>query len=327
MKKILLITLLFLSFNSCKAQKNSIKLKTIDNNHFKLKYPNSWVKFGAFGHVNLTPKKIKKAFPEDEKNYISVNKNLIYAEKFVGIEKTLDVHGSNLFRSEKSKKHTLVKINNHSLYIYKIESTFQYLNDTNNYKRVEFFYTTNGRLDYIRFQMREDLFDNYFEEAMLIINSFEPKTGKLKKYKSKNYWISYPETWERFNWHNAINFAPKQFKQEKVNKLNNNVFIFVYKKEDIKGLKLVDVVNQNIDNLKKSYSDVKYEIKELTSDNGNMYYVELTKESNGKKWREISTFYLVKDNVYLINYSFREEIYLRYLEDAKLILKSIEFKM
>ncbi len=185
MKKIILIILItiFTVFgNSCavnnKSQNltnGSVKLKTINNKGFKLNYPKSWVKFGAVGYFYLTPKKLKKENPEDELNNLSVNKNIIYVDKYEGIEKTINNHCNSLRRGEKSKDYKVIKTKEGSKYLFKIESIVEYHSVEEKFKRVEFFYVINKNLEYIQFQMRESLFETYIDEAMLIINSFESK--------------------------------------------------------------------------------------------------------------------------------------------------------
>ena len=185
MRKIFLFALITVStvlVNSCAVNSESknltngkIKLKTINNKNFKLKHPKSWIKFGAVGYFYLAPKKFKKENPEDELNNIKVNNNIIYVDKFEGIEETLHSHCNTLRRGEKSKDYKVIKTKEDSKYLFKIESTIKYVGIKEKYKRVEYFYTINKKLDYVQFQMRESLFEIYIDEAMIIINSFEPK--------------------------------------------------------------------------------------------------------------------------------------------------------
>ncbi|WP_370226921.1 hypothetical protein [Mesoflavibacter sp.] len=173
MKKLIIIFCVI--FFSCGTQNSQIKLKTIRHSHFKIQYPNTWVRFGGVGHINLTPKKLKDLNPEDELNNISVNKNPFYIEKFNGVENTLNEHGRTLRPREINKEYVLTKLPEGSKYIYKIESTIERQSFKEKFKRLEFFYVRDSKLDYIAFQMEEKLFDKYFDDAMLIINSFEPK--------------------------------------------------------------------------------------------------------------------------------------------------------
>jgi len=173
MKK--LIFIFCIVFFSCGTQSSPIKLKTIKHRDFNAQYPNNWVSFGSMGYVFLRPKELKKTNPEDELNHISINKNPFYIEKFNGVENTLNEHGRTLRRGEIKKDYILTKLPEGSKFIYKIESTIERLSFKEKFKRLEFFYIRNSKLDYIEFHMEEKLFDIYFDDAMLIINSFEPK--------------------------------------------------------------------------------------------------------------------------------------------------------
>lgn len=173
MKKLIFIFCII--FFSCGTQNSQIKLKTIRHSDFNIQYLNTWTRFGGVGHINLTPKKLKNLNPKDELNNISVNKNRFYIEKFDGIENTLNEHGKTLRPREIKKEYVLTKLPEGSKYIYKIESTIERQSFKEKFKRLEFFYVRDSKLDYIEFHMEEKLFDKYFDDAMLIINSFEPK--------------------------------------------------------------------------------------------------------------------------------------------------------
>jgi len=173
MKKIIILS--FIIFCSCASKKNTSKLKTISNNHFEITYPKSWVKFGAMGYVYLTPKTLRKANPEDELNNISVSRNVLNVEKFIGLENTLKEHANTLRRNESNKESKIIKMEENSKFVYKIESLVEYKSEKNKYKRLEFFYIKNNRLDFIRFQMKEHYFGMYYNDALKIINSFVPK--------------------------------------------------------------------------------------------------------------------------------------------------------
>ncbi|WP_336127484.1 hypothetical protein [Mesoflavibacter sp. CH_XMU1422-2] len=173
MKKLIIIFCII--FFSCGTQNSQIKLKTIKDSDFSVQYPNNWDRFGSMGYVFFRPKELRKIRPDFELNSISLSKNPFYIEKFNGVENTLNEHGRTLRRGEINKEYVLTKLPEGSKYIYKIESTIERQSFKEKFKRLEFFYVRDSKLDYIEFHMEEKLFDKYFDDAMLIINSFEPK--------------------------------------------------------------------------------------------------------------------------------------------------------
>ena len=179
--------LIFFTFN-CYAQKTTIesdsainyefsgknfKLKKFKTKEFRLKYPNSWTKYGAHGYVFLTPKDIIKNGLNNEINHLSLNKNEIILNDSITVEEALETHANNIKYFEKNIEYTIKKINSESSFNYKIEYIRSHNKIPSNIKRLEYFFWSKSKLKYVRFQMREELFAIYFNEAMLIINSFQ----------------------------------------------------------------------------------------------------------------------------------------------------------
>ena len=175
MKKALQLIIVTLLISGCSSSKIGSKLKTLNTKEFTVNYPNTWVKFGAYGYFYFTPKVIKKDSPEDELNNLSLNRNILNVEKSESIETAIANHGNTLRFHEKSRKGKLYKIKEESKFIYKTESTIEYNNFDGKYKSVEYFYLLNDEVNFITFQMKENIFDKYFNDAMIIINSFNPK--------------------------------------------------------------------------------------------------------------------------------------------------------
>ncbi len=168
------------AINSSDIARNSIgndtKLKTINTKDFRINYPNSWVKSSPYVHIILAPKKLKELNPEDEFNNISLKKNVIYVDKYENIEKTLDTHCNTLIRGEAKKEYEILKLNEDPRFICKVDYDIVYEWTNETYRRIEYFYAVDGKLDYLRIQMRGDLFEEYKEDIQSIIKSF-----KLKK--------------------------------------------------------------------------------------------------------------------------------------------------
>jgi hypothetical protein len=181
--KLMLTSFIFILFLSGCGSNNNFS--TSNSNHFKLKslrtegltmnYPNTWIKYGAHGYVFLAPKEFKKEYPENELNYISINKNIISIDDFDDIEINLNKHGNSLKSYEKTKNFKLIKIRGNTSFIYRMEYLVEYKFEEVRHKGVDFFFVSKGKLKFIKFQMREDLFDKYINEAMIIINSFNKK--------------------------------------------------------------------------------------------------------------------------------------------------------
>lgn len=163
-----------LNCGSSKTEK-LIKIKTFKNEHYKVKYPNTWVRFGAIGSAHFMPKTIRKNTFENEIEHVGINKHIIEIDTKDDIEKILYQYGKTIRRNEKLKNFRLIKLDSDPRFIYKIESLITYSFISGVYKREEYFYIKNNKLGYFKYQMREDLFDVYHNDAMLIINSVEHK--------------------------------------------------------------------------------------------------------------------------------------------------------
>jgi len=188
-KLVILLTLLFSPFN-IRSQvkfesKDSIisyeinhkmkKLKNLRTSEFKLKYPNNWIRYGARGYVFLTPKDILKNKLNNELNFLSVNKYVLKINDSISIEEALQNHANKVRSFENNIDYSIKKIKSHSNYIYKIQYTKAYNNIPYIFKRIEYFYESKSQFKYLQYQMREELFPFYLNEAMLIINSFQAK--------------------------------------------------------------------------------------------------------------------------------------------------------
>ena len=176
MKKSLL-PLVFLLIVNCGTSKTEkpIKIKIFKNNDVIVNYPNTWVMPGLKRNPYFMPKTIEKNTYQNEIEHVSIFKRSIPVNDSDDIEKILYHYGETINRNEKFKNFRLVKLQSSSKFIYKIESLITYNFISGNYKREEYFYLRNGELGYFKYQMREDLFDFYHDDAMLIINSVQHK--------------------------------------------------------------------------------------------------------------------------------------------------------
>lgn len=178
MKKILFLLLIVCPFNNCKTKgdiNNPTKIRLINTRDFKLEYPNSWMKTKPYDRIILTPKRLRAINSEDEFNNVSVIKNPIYAKNYEGIDKTLDLHCNTIIRGESSKNYKIFKLKDGSEFLCKVEYDVKYEFSEVNYKRVEYFYVINNKLDYLRVQMSEELYSQYKNDIQLIVDSFEIK--------------------------------------------------------------------------------------------------------------------------------------------------------
>lgn len=177
--KILYIPIIFFILFNCGSSNTetnkSPRIKTFKNQSLIVNYPKSWIKFGGMDYVYFMPKEIRNTTFENEVENVSVNKNQIQIIDLNLIEEVLENYGNTLTRNELKKEFKLVKLNSQSKFIYKMESLVTYNFDETIYKRVEYFYVRNDSLKYYKYQMREDLFDSYLEDALFIINSVEHK--------------------------------------------------------------------------------------------------------------------------------------------------------
>nr|WP_321233902.1 hypothetical protein [uncultured Psychroserpens sp.] len=178
MKRLLLIlsVMLLVNCGSSDAQtRKTVKIKTFKNEEIVVNYPKTWMEFGGLDHVYFIPKKIRNSTFENEVEHVSVNKNVIPLESTHQIEKVLDKYGSTLTRNQVRKSFELIKMHPDSKFIYKIESLITYRFSQNIYKRVEYFYSLEDRLEYFTYQMRDELYNQYLDDALFIINSVRSK--------------------------------------------------------------------------------------------------------------------------------------------------------
>ena len=159
--------------SSIKSNENFHKVKTYKNEKLIVNYPNNWLKFGALGYIYFIPKEVNASTFENEVEHVSVNKNRILIGHIEQIENALKNHAETLSRNKITGKFEIIKLNSDSKFIYKIESSITYNFSQYIYKRVEYFYMNENNLEYFTYQMREELFNFYLEDALLIINSVQ----------------------------------------------------------------------------------------------------------------------------------------------------------
>ena len=176
MKKSLL-PLIFLLVVNCGSSKTEkpIRIKTFKNKSVIVNYPSNWVRFGRTGIALFIPKKIQENTYQNEIEHVDVNRATLTIDIKDGIEKALNRYGNSIRKNEKLKNFRLIKLDSNPKFIYKMESLRVYDFTPGTYKREEYFYMKDGRLELYLYQMREDLFDFYHKDAMLIINSVEHK--------------------------------------------------------------------------------------------------------------------------------------------------------
>ena len=171
--KTLLLTLSCLLILSCGTSKTEkpVKIKSFQTDELTVSYPNTWVKFGGLGYIYLKPKLLYQKEVEDG-NYILLNKSTLQLKDFDNdIEKALNNYAPILSRNQTEKYFTLIKIESDSIFVYKIVSTIKYNFRPDTFKRIEFCYKEKNVVKFYTYQMQEDLFNLYLEDAMLIINS------------------------------------------------------------------------------------------------------------------------------------------------------------
>ncbi|WP_405574516.1 hypothetical protein [Winogradskyella sp. Asnod2-B02-A] len=178
------LTIVLFSFSTytCASKKQNStpknpKIKTLKGVGFTVDYPNTWMEFGGMGYVNFAPKELKKQYPSKEGFSTSVNKYFLSVDGFENIEEALYHHGNTKRTPEKTKTFKITKINTHHKFLYKIDYTIIYKSDPETvFKCVEYFFKSKNKIEYIYYQMFEDLYDTYLKEAMVIINSHRLKT-------------------------------------------------------------------------------------------------------------------------------------------------------
>lgn len=174
MKYKIYVLLVFFFVGFTQAQK--IKTNSFKNDEIKVQYPKTWFKFGAIGHVYFIPKIIRKNTFENEVEHVSVNKNIIRLTKQDSIENVLKSYANVLTKNQIKKDFKIIQSESSSKFIYKIESLINYKSKHKTFKRIEYFFINEeDNLESYRYQMRDDLFDKYYEEAMLIINSIQKR--------------------------------------------------------------------------------------------------------------------------------------------------------
>lgn len=166
----LFLVVLFVGFGYSQT-----KLKAFKNSEISLKYPKTWQKFGAMGYVYIMPKIVKRNTFENEVEHVSVNKNVINYDGVQDVKEIISNYSNTLSRNEAEKKFKISKIEGNSKFIYKVEYLIRYNFTETVYKRLEVFFQNGNTLENYRYQMREDLFDKYYDDAMLIINSIEKR--------------------------------------------------------------------------------------------------------------------------------------------------------
>ncbi len=176
MKKSLL-PLIFLLIVNCGSSKTEkpIKIKTFENKNLSVNYPSNWVRFGRTGAALFIPKTIQKNTHENEIEHVDVNRITLSIDIKEGIEEILKHYANSTRENVKLKNFRLIKLESNPKFIYKIESLRVYNSKPGTYKREEYFYVKDGKLEFNLYQMREDLFDFYHDDAMLIINSVQHK--------------------------------------------------------------------------------------------------------------------------------------------------------
>jgi hypothetical protein len=177
MKKIFLTLLCLFSLNFSFSQiDKSVKIKTFKTEKLTVSYPKTWMKIGAQGYVFFQPKKLRKTNNKfNETEYVSVNMNDLKLQARDSIENVLKNHGNSFFRSHKTKSFKLIKLESSSKFIYKMVSIITYKTIPGVYKNEAYYFMNNGHLKFYYYQMRETLFEEYHDDAMLIINSIREK--------------------------------------------------------------------------------------------------------------------------------------------------------
>lgn len=176
MKKVwIILCLLIFNCASVKQESNN-KIKTFRNEDVVVKYPQTWFKFGGNGYAFFKPYGAKIREDNEDGNYLLVNKSSILLETSSDdIELLLYNHANTQKRHETDKEFKIIKLNSGTRFDYKIEYEINYYYHSKSYKREEYFSKIKNELRYISYQMTEDLFNVYHNEALFIINSVKYK--------------------------------------------------------------------------------------------------------------------------------------------------------
>ncbi|MDO1502137.1 hypothetical protein Q2T40_18535 [Winogradskyella maritima] len=166
--KYILVLFLIISFSLSHSQ---AKIKTFKGSGLQFSHPETWKVIKFYGYILIKPIDSKR-LDSTGVNQIVVYPNrlsAVYKEK--NIEKILVSHANILRPHEVKKNYLISKTIDNPRFIYKIEYEI-FLNYNNNkYKKVEFISKKNSVLRSYSFMARADLFENYFGQAMGIINS------------------------------------------------------------------------------------------------------------------------------------------------------------
>ncbi|MCC1483418.1 hypothetical protein [Winogradskyella immobilis] len=91
------------------------------------------------------------------------------------IETVLESHAKTLYPHEAKKKYKITRISDHPKFIFKIDYDLLLDYGDEMHKSVAFFYKKGKKLRYYSYLMKVDLFDEFYEEAMFIIDSIEDR--------------------------------------------------------------------------------------------------------------------------------------------------------
>jgi len=171
-------------FQSCgttsSASKNSSgNYNKVKHKNFMVEYPEGWKRFGLHGYVYLRPKTYNKNPVNIELNNISFiykTLDLVSQDNYLD---SIEKHAKQLTIYQKKRTFNIVKLNEESKFLYRVDSYIVYTNHEGVYRRKDYFYTTKDGLTYISAQFEKELFDAYEKDIDFIISSFEIRRDHL----------------------------------------------------------------------------------------------------------------------------------------------------
>ena len=152
---------------------------------------------------------------------------------------------------------------------------------------------------------------------------------QLKKYKTKDFIVSYPNTWMKHVKFNHVDFFPKEFKINPENELNRLAL-------NNNKLNL-----ENLDEIEKTiieFSEFSYkwqknktsEITKINNDSKFLYKIESLFETNFDKnvYKKVEYFYVTKNNksIKYIIFQMQIDLFDKYINDAMIIINSFHNK-
>ena len=160
-----------LCFNFMESQTE--KLKTLKFEGYELKYPETWIHKNFYGFILLVPREMEAA--QKKGVQIKVYPNYLGSKLTGKSFKDYLVEHAETKRTHEINTKYEISISDNKKFQYKIEYHYNLDFNEDNYKKVEYIKLEKSTLKYYSFMAKVELFDKYYYDAMLIINSIEKR--------------------------------------------------------------------------------------------------------------------------------------------------------